>query len=135
MERGLRQNCGITNCQTNLNTELAESNPPGKPGNITEISTYKWGEYTNKQFEENGSSIYEKIVYWKRNIFLLPISKSGRCFTDKTTRLIHVWVRSSSLKNIALNAVMIIPSLLLQKPSKTLKTKDHTKALERKLQL
>ena len=130
MERGLRQHCGITNCQTNLNTELVESNPHGKPGNITEISTYKWGEYTNKQLEENGSSIYEKIVYWKRNIFLLPISKSGRCFTDKTTRLIH-----SSLKNVALNAVMIIPSLLLQKPSKTLKTKDHTKALERKLQL
>ena len=30
-ERGLRQHCRITNCQTNLNTKPAESKPPNKP--------------------------------------------------------------------------------------------------------
>ena len=29
------------------------------------------GECRNKQFEENVSSIYEKIVYWKENFYLL----------------------------------------------------------------
>ena len=46
------------------------------------------GEYRNKQFKENVSSIYEKIVYWKENIF-----QTGRCFIDETTRLIETWVR------------------------------------------
>ena len=117
----------------NLNTEPAEPKPPDKPEYIIEISTYKCGEYTNQQWEENVSSIYEKIVYWKKNIFVLPSSKSRSCFIDETTRLTDAWVRGSPLKNITLKAVMIMPSLLLQKPSKDSKTKDHTKALERTL--
>ena len=43
--------------------------------------------------------------------------------------------KSSSLKNIALKAVMIMPSLLLQQPIKDSKTKDHIKVLERRLKL
>ena len=71
-ERGLRQHCRITNCRENLKTQPADPKPPDKSEDIIETSTYKWGEYANKQFEENVSSIYEKIVYWKKNIFLLP---------------------------------------------------------------
>ena len=95
----------------------------------------KLGEDTNKQFEENVSSIYEKIVYWKKNIFLLPTGKRGRCFINERTRLIDTWIRGLQLKNIALKAVMIMPCLLLQKPSKYSKAKDHIKALERRLKL
>ena len=68
-ERGLRQHCRIMNYQTDLNTQPAEPKPPNKPEYIIETSTYKWGEYTNEQFEENVPSISEKIVYWKKNIF------------------------------------------------------------------
>ena len=131
----MQQHCRITNCQANLNTQPAEPKPPDKPENIIETSTYKWGEHTNKQFEENVSSIYEKIVYWKNDIFLLPTGKSGRYSIDETTRLIDAYVRDSPLKNIALKAAMNMPSLLLQKSSEDSKTKDHTKALERRLQL
>ena len=52
----------------------ANPKPPDKPEDIIETSTYKWREYTNKQFEEN-VSIYEKIDYWKKNFFLLPTGK------------------------------------------------------------
>ena len=70
-----------------------EPKPPDKPEIIIEISTYTWWEYTNKQFEESLSSIYEKNVYWKKNIFLLPTGKRGRSFIDETTRLIDAQVR------------------------------------------
>ena len=76
------------------------------------------------------SSIYEKIVYWKNNIFLLPTGIGERCFIDETTRLIDAWIRGSPLKNIALKAVIIMASLLLQKSSKDSKAKDHTKAMD-----
>ena len=72
-----------------------------------------------------------KVIY----IYLLPAGKSGKCFIDETTRLIHAWLRGSLLKNIALKTVMIIPRLLLQKPSKDSKTRVNTKALEKRLQL
>ena len=44
----------------------------------------------------------EKIVYWKKNIFLLPTGKGGRCFIDERAQLIDAWIRGSPLKNIAL---------------------------------
>ena len=79
------------------------------------------------------SATYKYIFIGK--YFLYPTGKSGRCFIDETTRLIDVWVRGSPLKNITLKAVMIMPSRLLLKPRKGTKTKDHTKALERRLKL
>ena len=92
-ERGLRQHCRITNCRGDLKTQPADPKLPDKPDDFIEISTYKWGEYTNKQLKENVLFIHEKIVYWKKNIFLLPTGKDGRCFIDEITRLIGAWVR------------------------------------------
>ena len=107
------------NCKTNLSTKPADPKPLDKTENIIEISTYNWREYTNKQFEKNVSSIYENIVYWKKNIFLLPTGKGGRYFIDETARLIDAWVRCSPLKNIALKAVIIMPSLCYKNLAKT----------------
>ena len=45
------------------------------------------------------------------------------------------WVHDSPIKNIALKAIMIMPSLLLQKPSKSSKAKDHILSLERRMEL
>ena len=44
-------------------------------------------------------------------------------------------VNDTPLKNISLKAVHVMPALLLQKPEKKSKTKDHIKALERRLKL
>ena len=46
-----------------------------------------------------------------------------------------MFVSSSSMEVSALQIVMIMPALLLQKPSKHSKAKDHTEALKRRLQL
>ena len=43
------------------------------------------------------------------------------------------WLQDALLKNIAFKAIMIMPNLLLQKPSNNVKAKDHLKALERHL--
>ena len=40
-------------------------------------------------------------------------------------------LQDSSLKDTAFKPTMIMPNFLLQKPSKTLKSKYHLKALER----
>ena len=44
------------------------------------------------------------------------------------------WLQESPLKDIAFKAMMVMPNLLLQKPSKNSKAKDHLKALERLLE-
>ena len=83
----------------------------------------------------NVNQIYEKIVFWRSNLFLLPTGKSGRNFILELTRLINAWVDNSAMKDISLKMIMIMPALLLQKPSRTSKSKDHSKALERRLSL
>ena len=44
------------------------------------------------------------------------------------------WLQESPLKDIAFKAIMVMPNLLLQKPSKNSKAKVHLKALERRLE-
>ena len=45
------------------------------------------------------------------------------------------WVSDSPLKDISFKAIMIMPNLLLQKPSKASKSKEHQLSLERRLDL
>ena len=45
------------------------------------------------------------------------------------------WQQDSPLKDIALKAIMVMPSLLLQKPYQKSKSKDNLSALERRMEL
>ena len=49
--------------------------------------------------------------------------------------LMKLWINDTPLRKIALKAVHVIPALLLQKPSKTSKSKDHYAVLEWRLKL
>ena len=42
-------------------------------------------------FEDRVQQIYQKIIYWKKNLFLLPSGTAGRSFTDETVRLLNSW--------------------------------------------
>ena len=44
------------------------------------------------------------------------------------------WLQESPLKDIGFKAIMIMRNLILQKPSKNSKAKDHLKTLERRLE-
>ncbi len=66
---------------------------------------------------------------------MLPSGGTGKDFIREITRLLNAWVEDSPLGSISMKAIHIMPALLLQKPSKTSKTRDHVKALERRLRL
>ena len=50
-------------------------------------------------------------------------------------RLIDLFVNKTPYYEVALNALMVMIPLLLQKPSKSSKTSDHIKHLEKRLNL
>ncbi len=79
--------------------------------------------------------VYEKIVFWRQNLFRLPSGNAGKRFIREVTRLVNSWVEDSSIKTISLKAIMIMPALLLQKPSRKSKSKEHTTALSKRLEL
>ena len=68
-------------------------------------------------------------------MFIHPTGKAGKLFIDELTKLFDAWIGDSTLKKIAMKAVMIMPSSLLQKPSKESTSKDHLKAFEQRMEL
>ena len=44
---------------------------------------------------------YEKIVYWKRNLFLHPTGNANKNCIDKMTRLLNGWISENAIKDIA----------------------------------
>ena len=78
---------------------------------------------------------YEKIVYWRKNLFMVPTGAAGKKFINETTKMLNFWTDNSPLKLIALRALRIMPALLLHKPSKMSNSKDHLAALSRHLEL
>ena len=94
------------------------------------------GEHTLKDLEQVINAVYEEVVKWRKNIFLLRRGAAGKSYIRETTRLIDAWNKNSEvLKNVALKAVIIMPHLLLQKPSFKAKSKKHSISPSRRMSL
>ena len=98
-------------------------------------SRFEWGNYKEPEFVEMLNTVYDKVVFWRKNIFLLPSGRSGKLYIEETTRLINSWTHNSPLQDVVFKAIMVMPSILLRKPSRNSKSKDDLEALERRLHL
>ena len=52
----------------------------------TECVKYIWGKYKDHEFEKNLPQVYETVVFWKKNLFLLPSGEAGRKFIGEASR-------------------------------------------------
>ena len=75
------------------------------------------------------------LILWKKNLFKVPLGKSGKNFILELAKWLEHYNTKSNYQNIALKVFMALPALLLQKPSKTSKAKDHRNKLEIRFQL
>ena len=96
--------------------------------------TFTWGNLNGPDFTKLLDSTYTKVLLWRRNCFSVPTGKAGREFVSELARLYQAFGSASALESVALKAAIVLPILLLQKPSKSSKCKDHIKCLERRLQ-
>ena len=81
------------------------------------------------------SATYNEIVHFQRNIFNLPSGGAGKHFIEKLTFWLKQFNSNSDLNSVALKAIMVLPSVILQKPSATSKTKEHSVEIEQRLAL
>ena len=79
--------------------------------------------------------IYEEIVFWRKNMFDLPSGATGKAFIRELTRLIESWTNSTEICDTALKALMVMPALLLQKPTRKSTAKQHKEYLKKRLDL
>ena len=96
-------------------------------------SIHVWGSYSIEAFSDNLDAVYDKVVFMRQNLFKLPSGGPGKDFVREISRLLSAWNSKSNLKAIAWKCIMVMPTLLLQKPSASSKSRDHKAALQRRL--
>ena len=96
---------------------------------------FSWGPHQGAEFRTLVDTAYEEVVHWRRNIFQVPSGSAGKAFVLELARLLQAYADSSSLECIAMKAITIAQVLLLQKPSRSSKSKDHAAHLQRRLEL
>ena len=94
-----------------------------------------WGKNDGNITCTQLTTCYNEVVHWKRNLFRVPIGKTGDAFVSELASLFNAYTTTSSLESIALYAAMTMPHLLLQRPTGKLKHKEIIKHLERRLSL
>ena len=94
----------------------------------------KWGSVSYEKFSQSINSAYDTIVHFRSNLCNVPSGKAGKLFINELTYwLKQINAGQSKLNSIALRAFMVLPALILQKPSKSSKASEHTTAVERRM--
>ena len=72
------------------------------------------------------------MVHWRHNVF--SVSKSWKDICWRAIQALPcLWHSFSNEKTVALKAATVLPILLLQKPSKRSKVREHSHSLQRQL--
>ena len=100
-----------------------------------EREKFYWNKVPGSVYQKDLEEAYEQIVYWRKNVFMVPTDVSGKMFINEITRPFDQWTNDTSLESIALKVIHVMPALFLQKPSRKSKTRDHLIGLERRLKL
>ena len=137
---GSAENQEMNDAVENLGNQIindAEGNVGNVPAvNIGERSKKIWGKHSIENLSKIIDAAYEEIVYWRKNIFKLPSGAAGKDFIREMTRIIELWTNlDGKLHGIALKLLMLMPAILLQKPTRKSTSKLHTAYLTKRLEM
>ena len=97
------------NDNNNIAADNDNSNRHESSGNGSH-ETYFWNEVRGAVFEKCLTNVYEKVVHWKRNLFMMASGAVGKKYINEITRFS---IQDSLLNTIALKATHTIPAFLL----------------------
>ena len=82
-----------------------------------------WDSLFSADLHQIVNAVYDEIVYWRKNLFMLPSGSTGRSMSVKQRDLSISGMRTLDIHSISLKLLMIMPALLLQKPTFKSKSK------------
>ena len=98
-------------------------------------SSLTWGQQGADSFRHSLDAGYAEVVHWRKNSFKVPAGNAGKYFVQELSRLLKAFAEKSSLETVAFKAISALSILVLQKPFRTSKAKDHASCLTRRLVL
>jgi hypothetical protein len=139
-DRGLKQHsrfCGKSITVDQLTAQQPQQDLVTTPShqNMIDINNTTREDNFKDEYKTQIFEAYEKIVYWRKNLFELPKGAIGKEFIKEMTRQINDWSSKSPDRDISLKSLMVMPSLLLQRTSIKCKSSEIKRHLERRMQL
>ena len=92
--------------------------------------TFTWGDYDSKTVISCITSAYTEMMHWKKRLLPVPWGNVGSAFISELAQLYRAYAERSTLECIALKAIAILPSLLLQKPHAKSRHKERKDCLK-----
>eukprot|EP00117_Sycon_ciliatum_P037591 scpid15790/ scgid28089/ len=80
-------------------------------------------------------TLFDEVVHWKRNIFMLPLGSAGREFVMEIANIISFFNLDTPLSGIAWTVLTIACHLLLQKPLGSSRGGENATILRSRLEL
>ena len=103
---------------------------------IKVLLTFVWGSgLSSSDFILRLNTAYSEVVHWRQNLFTVPHCSAGHSFIKELSSLYRAYGDSTSLETVALEAAMVLPPLLLQRPHRRSTSHGHKRCLEHRLQL
>ena len=63
---------------------------------------YPWSQMGNTISAGTIDTIDDKVIFWRKNLFLLPSYSCGKRYIEETTRLLNEWTHDSPLTEFRL---------------------------------
>ena len=103
---------------------------------VTEIDTLERDETSPVAERSAIAKAYDEIVHWRKKFFMIPCNAVGKAFVNKLATQLQSFVDSGGKDPVALYNFMVLPTLLLQKPTRdSCGYKEATEHLRRRLDL
>ena len=96
-----------------MKTSKISPNLPHFDVRPSEIKAKMWGNISHQRFCEEINDIYNEVVHFRRNIFNLPSGRAGKHFIEELTFWLKQFNSNSDLNSVALEAFMVLPSVIL----------------------
>ena len=93
---------------------------------------FLWGDRPGDEILSLLEIIHAEVVHWRGNVFIVPLGASGKRFVIETARLAEAFADGGALESVAMLAMMVMPSLLLQAPCPS-SHQDRVKCLDRRM--
>ena len=85
-----------------VSTTEEHADIPSAPDNVADCKLFKWGDYDSQVYKQNLDVVYNKVVFWRQNLFKLPWGTAGKAYVKETARLVAEWNSNSNLMDIVL---------------------------------
>ena len=122
---------------TTLTVDIPEFRPEEVPNlaSGTTADRFKWGNYEGTAAIRTALIDAHKIITtWKNNVFILPRNSIGKDVIKEMTRLLKLFNNKTPLESIAIYKLVVFLPLMLQKPHKESKNREHNQYLQKRMQ-